>query len=213
LHLKPNNKENWKPKSNSLGDTANGSMGVKQSGTNLACTGLVDSSPSQILDEETRINLDAKAKLKNNLRQVKRHLCRKLTALKIQDAQKRNNNDTLGTRSSRTDIIELDTLEDDDREISKMYGKIDLAPSRDSRDDEIRIEQDRPPTSIRPATHGHKRPKQETPVGIKGSLDFGAPAIKAGKKSDLFRVSVKRGQARVEVKVNFCCVQRLDEKF
>jgi hypothetical protein len=188
-------------------------MGVKQSRTNLAGAGLADSSPSQILDEETRINLDAKAKLKNNLRQVKRQLERKLTALKIQDAKKRNKNTTLGTRSSRTDIIELDTLEDDNRDILKMYGTIDLAPSRDSRDDEIKIKQDRPPTSIRAATLGHERQKQETPVGIKGSLDFGASAITAGKKSDLFGVSVKSGQARVEVKVNFCCVQRLDEKF
>jgi hypothetical protein len=179
-------------------------MGVKQSGTNLAGAGLADSSPSQIMDEETRINLDAKAKLKNNLRQVKRQLERKLTALKIQNAQKRNKNTTLVTRSSRTDIIELDTLEDDNREISKIYGTIDLAPRRDSRDDDIRIKQDRPPTSIRPATLGQERPKQETPVGIKGSLDFGASAITAGKKSDLFGVSVKRGQARVEVKVNFC---------
>jgi hypothetical protein len=204
LHFILDNKENRIPKSNSLSNTVNGSTGVKQSGTNLAGAGLADSSQTQILDEATGINLDAKAKLKNNLRQVKQQLGRKLTAMKIQDAQERNKNNTLATRSSGTNIIELDTLEDDNREISNIYGTIDLEVCCDSRDDEIRIKQDRPPTSIRLATHGHRRPNKEIPVGgIKGSLDFGDSAITGMKKSDLFEVSVKRGQARIEVKVNF----------
>jgi hypothetical protein len=214
LHLKLDNKENRKPKSNSLSNTVNASKGVKQSGTNLAGVRLADSSPNQILDEATRLNLYAKAKLKNNLRQVKQQLVRKLTAMKFQDAQKRNKNNTLGTRSSRTDIIELSTLEDDDREISNIYRTIDLQVSRDSKDYDIRIKQDRPPTSIRPATHGNRRPNKEIPFGgIKGILDFEASAIIARKKNDLFGVSVKRGQARIEFKVNFCFSQRLGEKF